>query len=85
MPSKKLPKPCKGWVFIHPSGRVEFQYFHMRRWDDHDGDRRIRSRRQWHKTWRPTCQCVRFVAIPEAAMKLSGKELKAYITKGIKS
>lgn len=45
----------QGWAIVHPSGKVETDYFHVK-WAE-------RERKQWHKTYRPDCKMVRATLI----------------------
>ena len=53
---KPVVKTIKGWVFIHPDGHIETDYFHAKKWDDKG--RRV-SREAWHRSYRPECAMVR--------------------------
>ncbi len=50
-------RTIRGWIFVHPAGYIETDYFHTRRFHDQQG--RVVRPQTWGRLYRPGCRVVR--------------------------
>ena len=50
-------KTARGWIFLHPAGYIETDYFNTRRFRNQQG--RVVQPQVWGRLFRPGCEVVR--------------------------